>query len=70
MMRASSKVRKGMVGEVDNAVLEALQADFGDPVEYEEPLSDEDAGRYEDELDDSAEAHAEAEAGLQDLSAG
>ena len=52
------------------AVLEIVNADFGEDVEYDEMLSDEAEARYSERLEDYAEAHAEAEAGLQDLSAG
>jgi hypothetical protein len=47
-----------------------LSADLGDQVEYDELLSEESEARYSRCLEDYAEAHAEAEAGLQDLSAG
>jgi hypothetical protein len=52
------------------AVLEIVNADLGEDVKYDELLSDEAETRYSRQLEDYAEAHAEAEAGLQDLSAG
>lgn len=52
------------------AVLDIVNADFGDDVEYDEMLSDDAEKRYAKRLKDYADAHAEAEAGLQDLSAG
>jgi hypothetical protein len=54
----------------DNAVVESLAIDLGEVVEYDEALSEDAEERYRERLDDYAEAHAEAEAGLQDLPAG
>lgn len=47
-----------------------LSADLGDEVEYDELLSEDAEAHYSRCLEDYVEAHAEAEAGLQDLSAG
>jgi hypothetical protein len=52
---------------------QALKVDFGRRVTYDRASSEreQEAKRLlEDELDDSAQAHAEAVAGLQSLSAG
>lgn len=49
---------------------EILSADLGEEIEYDELLSEDAEARYSRCLEDYAEAHAEAEAGLQDLSAG
>jgi hypothetical protein len=54
----------------DNAVVESLAIDLGEAIEYDEVLSEAAEERYIERLDDYAAAHAEAEAGLQDLSAG
>lgn len=59
-----------MLNAESAAVIEIVNADFGEDVEYDEMLSDEAEERYSERLEDYAEAHAEAEAGLQDLSAG
>ncbi|HWA54408.1 MAG TPA: hypothetical protein VG816_09580 [Solirubrobacterales bacterium] len=59
-----------MLNAESAAVIEIVNADFGEDVEYDEMLSGEAEERYSERLEDYAEAHAEAEAGLQDLSAG
>lgn len=61
---------KALPDSASAAVIEIVNADFGKDVEYDEMLSDEAEERYSERLEDYAEAHAEAEAGLQDLSAG
>lgn len=61
---------KKMPDPQDAVVIEIMSADLGENVEYDELLSDEAEERYSERLEDYAEAHAEAEAGLQDLSAG
>jgi hypothetical protein len=71
-MTAPPPKRKNMV-EVEDTVEDItaiLRADLGEQAEYDEPLSEESETRYSRCLEDYAEAHAEAEAGLQDLSAG
>ncbi len=55
---------------MDSAILEVLEADPGEPIEYADELSPDELEAYEEELEDYAEAHAEAEVGLQDLSTG
>jgi len=59
-----------MPKEIDTGVFEAVNADLGELIAYDEELPREDAERFEEQLDDYVDAHAEAEAGLQDLSAG
>jgi hypothetical protein len=54
----------------DIAVEDAINTDFGDSVEYEQPLSEEQELRYAERFEDYAAAQAEAEASQQDLSAG
>jgi len=61
---------KALLNAESAAVIEIVNADFGEDVKYDEMLSDEAEERYSERLEDYAEAHAEAEAGLQDLSAG
>lgn len=67
--------REMLAPDAENAALteliEIVTADFGEVVAYDETLSDDEAEeRYSERLEDYADAHAEAEAGLQDLSAG
>ena len=67
--------REILASDAENAALTALieiaSADFGEDIVYDESLSDSGAEeRYSERLEDYADAHAEAEAGLQDLSAG
>jgi hypothetical protein len=67
--------REMLAPDAENAALTALievaTADFGEDIVYDESLSDSGAEeRYSERLEDYADAHAEAEAGLQDLSAG
>jgi hypothetical protein len=71
-MTAPPPKRKNMVEleETVEDIAAILSADLGDQAEYDEPLSEESEARYSRCLEDYAEAHAEAEAGLQDLSAG
>ncbi len=69
-MKVSRLKGKALPTTEDTTVLDAVNADFGETVEYRVVLSDESAERYAECLDDYVDAHAEAEAGLQDLSAG
>ena len=65
--------KRKKVLDLENTVEETaaiLSADLGEEVEYDEVLSKDAEARYSRCLEDYAEAHAEAEAGLQDLSAG
>jgi hypothetical protein len=71
-MTAPPRRRKNVL-DLEDTVEETakiLSADLGDEVQYDEVLSPEAEAHYSECLEDYAEAHAEAEAGLQDLSAG
>lgn len=69
-MEPESRAQETMSETMDSAILEVLQADLGQPIEYAAELSSDELEAYEEELEDYAEAHAEAEVGLQDLSTG
>lgn len=59
------------MNDVANIALEdAINTDFGEAVEYERPLSEEQELRYAACFEDYAAAQAEAEASQRDLSAG
>lgn len=47
-----------------------IGSDLGDPVTYDEPLPEASRRRYEAQIEDYEAARAEAEAGLDNLSAG